>query len=124
MRPSPFKRAVSGSSGLDQTPPDVQIVLVTQGGLELPLVESPGQVARLLEVVSEMAADTDRDRPLMSRLTSPIGDLAQFERIRCLTACGSSFDDAQVLTVTRHESSEICRETVQNFRTSPCHSHP
>jgi hypothetical protein len=61
--PSPFRRAVIGARGLDQTTLDVQIVLVTRDGLELPLVESPGQAVRLLEVVSEMAADTDRERP-------------------------------------------------------------
>jgi len=44
-----------------RTATDIRIVLVTPGGLELPLLESPGQTARLLEVVSEMAADTDGD---------------------------------------------------------------
>jgi hypothetical protein len=45
---------------------DVQVVLVTEAGLELPLVASPAQIARLLESVSEMAAGVDRDGLLPS----------------------------------------------------------
>lgn len=66
-------RLVRGSGapdGRDQAPPDVQIVLITQGGLELPLVDSPGQVAHLLQTVSEMAADIDRGGPKMGPTTA------------------------------------------------------
>jgi hypothetical protein len=71
----------------DQTPPDVQIILITQGGLELPLVDSPGQVARLLEAVSEMAADIDRDGPMMSpsianRRPHPVRTNQVLDRVR------------------------------------------
>ena len=64
---SRINKPVSRSVSHDRTATDIQIVLVTPGGLELPLVESPGQTARLLEVVSEMAADTDGDRPRRTR---------------------------------------------------------
>ncbi len=74
--PTPFKRAreepfrlVSGTSDRDecvQTSPDIQVVLVTEGGLELPLVASSAQVSRLLESVSEMAAGLDPDGLLQS----------------------------------------------------------
>jgi hypothetical protein len=39
--------------------PTAQAVLFTQGGLELPLVASPAQVAQLLNTVSEMGAEDD-----------------------------------------------------------------
>jgi hypothetical protein len=42
----------------------VQIILVTEGGLDLPLVESPGQTARLLECVSAMAAGVEVNGPM------------------------------------------------------------
>ena len=61
---SPFKRGhqlVGRSRGLGQASLDVQIVLIAQGGLELLLVESPRQTARLLEIISEMAANIDWD---------------------------------------------------------------
>ena len=86
--PSPFKRARQQLvSVTDRTATDIQIVLVTPGGLELPLVESPGQTARLLEVVSEMAADTDRDRPrrtraLADRRPRPVRVDQVFDRVR------------------------------------------
>ena len=67
--PTPVKQAheeplrlVPGTGGRDecaQLSPAVQVILVTEGGLELPLVASPMQVARLLESVSEMAAGVD-----------------------------------------------------------------
>ena len=46
----------------------MRVVLVTEGGLELPLVESPGQVARLLECVSEMAAGIEEGGPSRDRI--------------------------------------------------------
>ena len=59
---SPFDWSEEPAAGMNsQTSPDVQVVLVTEGGLELPLVASPAQIARLLESVSEMAAGVDRD---------------------------------------------------------------
>ena len=96
--PSPFRRAVSGSSGRDQELPEVQIVLVTRGGLELPLVESPGQAARLLEVVSEMAADTDRDKPprsrgIADRRPRPVRVDQMFNRVRVIVRRGTGTED-------------------------------
>ncbi len=67
MGSSPFKKSVTGRTSLHETSREAQIVLVTRGGLELPLVESPSQTARLLEVVSEMAADADRASSLENR---------------------------------------------------------
>lgn len=93
--PSPFRRAVNGSGGPDQAPPDVQIVLVTQSGLELPLAESPGQTARLLEVISEMAADTGRDKPASCRNIAdgrprPVRVDQMFDRVRVIVRRGTS----------------------------------
>lgn len=87
--PLPFRRAISSSGGPDQAPPDVQIVLVTLSGLELPLAESPGQTARLLEVVSEMAADTGRDKPpscrnIADRRPRPVRVDQMFDRVRVI----------------------------------------
>ena len=84
---SPFKKSVTGRTGLHETSREAQIVLVTRGGLELPLVESPGQTARLLEVVSEMAADADRDRSLANRDLAdrrprPVRTDQVFDRVR------------------------------------------
>jgi hypothetical protein len=59
-------RGTGGRAECAQTSPDVQVVLVTEGGLELPLVASPVQVAQLLESVSEMAAGVDCDGLLLS----------------------------------------------------------
>lgn len=77
---APFNRAHGQSMRLvrgsdapderDQAPPDVQIVLITQGGLELPLVDSPGQVAHLLQTVTEMASDIARGGPKMRPTTA------------------------------------------------------
>ena len=84
MSPSPFKKSVTGRTSLHETSREAQIVLVTRGGLELPLVESPGQTARLLEVVSEMAADADRDRSLENadRRPRPVRTDQVFDRVR------------------------------------------
>jgi hypothetical protein len=87
MVSSPFKKSVTGRTGQHETSREAQIVLVTRGGLELPLVESPSQTARLLEVVSEMAADTDRDRPLENRYFAdgrprPVRTDQVFDRVR------------------------------------------
>jgi hypothetical protein len=74
--PTPFKpaheeplqlvRRTGDRDECAQISPDVQVVLVTEGGLELPLVASSAQVARLLESVSEMAAGLDPDGLLLS----------------------------------------------------------
>jgi hypothetical protein len=93
--PSPFRRVVSGSGGPDQAPPDVQIVLVTQSGLELPLAESPRQTARLLEVVSEMAAYTGRAGPpscsnVADRRPLPVRVDQLFDRVRVIVRRGTS----------------------------------
>ena len=87
MGSSPFKKSVTGRTSLHETSREAQIVLVTRGGLELPLVESPSQTARLLEVVSEMAADTDRNKPLRTRDTAdrrprPVRTDQVFNRVR------------------------------------------
>ena len=87
MDSSPFKKSVIGRTSLHETSREAQIVLVTRGGLELPLVESPGQTARLLEVVSEMAADADRDRSLANRdfadrRPRPVRTDQVFDRVR------------------------------------------
>jgi len=69
----PSKRLRRESNGPDQRTrisPDVQIVLVTEGGLELPLVESPGQTARLLEYVAAMAAGIEVNGPLRDRIVA------------------------------------------------------
>jgi hypothetical protein len=84
---SPFKRSVTGPISHDRTSREAQIVLVTRGGLELPLVESPDRTARLLEVVSEMAADADRNRSLETRDTAdrqprPVRTDQVFDRVR------------------------------------------
>jgi hypothetical protein len=60
---------VRGSGGPDEcprTPSTVQVILVTEGGLELPLVASPVQVARLLDSAREGGSGGDRDGPLPS----------------------------------------------------------
>ena len=84
MGSSPFKKSVTGRTSLHETSREAQIVLVTRGGLELPLVESPGQTARLLEVVSEMAADADRDRSLENAdgRPRPVRTDQVFDRVR------------------------------------------
>ena len=64
-------RGTRGTGEPGQTSPYVRLVLVTEGGLELPLVASPVQVARLLDIVSEMAAGVDRDGPLLSPRSRP-----------------------------------------------------
>ncbi len=92
---SPFRRAVSSSSGREQASPEVQIVLVTGGGLELPLVESPRQAARLLEVVAEMAADTGGDRPsrsrdIAARRPGPVRVGQMLDRVRVIVRRGTS----------------------------------
>jgi hypothetical protein len=84
---SPSKKSVIGLANQNQASREAQIVLVTRGGLELPLVESPGQTARLLEVVSEMAADADRNRPLRNqdiadRKPQPVRTDQIFDRVR------------------------------------------
>jgi hypothetical protein len=66
---------------------DVQIVLITQAGLELPLVESPDQVDCLLEVVSEMAANTKRGTGMQGptvgdRRPHPVRVEQVFDRVR------------------------------------------
>lgn len=74
--PTPAERSeewplqlVRGSGGPDEcprTPSTVQVILVTEGGLELPLVASPVQVARLLDSAREGGSGGDRDGPLPS----------------------------------------------------------
>jgi hypothetical protein len=91
---SPFKKSVTGSIGVCETSGGAQIVLVTRGGLELPLVESPGQTARLLEVVSEMAADADRDRPpgnrdIAKQRPRPVRTDHVFDRVRVIVRRGT-----------------------------------
>ena len=103
--PTPVKRAheeplrlVRGTSGRDecaQTSPDVRVVLVTEGGLELPLVASPAQVARLLESVSEMAAGVDPDGLLLShgradRRPHPVRMDQVLSRVRVVVQRGTS----------------------------------
>jgi hypothetical protein len=92
-------RGLSGPDERDQTPPDVQIVLITQGGLELPLVDSPGRVAGLLEAVSEMAADIDRDGPMLGPSTAdrrphPVRTNQVLDRVRVVVRrCPSTSGD-------------------------------
>lgn len=50
-----------------RAPSELQVVLVTEGGLELPLVASPPQVARLLHSASETGHPDECDgRPVSS----------------------------------------------------------
>ena len=103
--PTPVKQAheeplrlVRGTGDRDecaQTSPDVQVVLVTEGGLELPLVASPAQVARLLESVSEMAAGLDPDGLLLShgiadRRPHPVRTDQVLSRVRVVVQRGTS----------------------------------
>jgi hypothetical protein len=91
-------RLLRGTSGRDEcarTSPEVQVVLVTEGGLELRLMASPAQVARLLESVSEMAAGVDRDGPLPShgpadRRPHPVRTDQILSRVRVVVQRGTS----------------------------------
>jgi hypothetical protein len=91
-------RLVRGTGGRDecvQTSPDVQVVLVTEGGLELPLVASPVKIARLLENVSEMAAGVDRDGLLQNpglagRRPRPVRTDQVLSRVRVIVQRGTS----------------------------------
>ena len=75
--PTPVKQAheeplrlVPGTGARDECAQPslaVQVILVTEGGLELPLVASPMQVVRLLGSVSEMAAGVDGHELLQIR---------------------------------------------------------
>lgn len=103
--PTPFKRAheeplqsARGTSSRDecaQTSPDIRVVLVTEGGLELPLVASSAQVAQLLESVSEMAAGLDPDGLLLSlgranRRAHPVRMDQVLSRVRVVVQRGTS----------------------------------
>jgi hypothetical protein len=91
-------RLVRGTNGPDecaQPSPEVQVVLVTEGGLELPLMASPSQVDRLLESVSEMAAGVDRDGLLRSpgtadRRPQPVRTVLVLGRVRVIVRRGTS----------------------------------
>ena len=93
----PF-RLVRGTGGRDecaQTPSDIQVVLVTEGGLELPLVASPAQVGQLLESVSEMAAGLDPEGLLVSlaradRRAHPVRMDQVLSRVRVVVQRGTS----------------------------------
>jgi hypothetical protein len=68
---------------------------VTEGGLELPLVASPAQVAQLLESVSEMAAALDPDGLLLSpgrddRRAHPVRVDQVLSRVRVVVQRGTS----------------------------------
>ncbi len=78
-----------------QISPDVLVVLVTEGGLELPLVASSAQVALLLESVSEMAAGLDPDGLQLShgkadRRPHPVRMDQVLSRVRVVVQRGTS----------------------------------
>jgi hypothetical protein len=91
-------RLVHGTSGQDelaQPSPDTQVILFTEGGLELPLVASPEQIARLLESVSEMAAGIENDGLLLSPGTAgrgprPVRTDQVLSRVRVIVQRGTS----------------------------------
>jgi hypothetical protein len=93
-------RLVHGISGEDeccQPSPDTQVILFTKGGLELPLVASPAQVARLLESVSEMAAGVGRDGLFLSpgtadRRPHPVRTDQVLSRVRVVVQRDTSFE--------------------------------
>jgi len=93
--PLQLVRGASGRDGYARTSPDVRVVLVTEGGLELPLVASTAQVARLLESVSEMAAGVDPDGLLLSlgradRRAHPVRIDQVLSRVRVVVQRGTS----------------------------------
>lgn len=88
-------RETSGQEDYARTSPDIQVVLVTEGGLELPLVASSAQVAQLLESVSEMAAGLDPDGLLPSlgradRRAHPVRTDQLLSRVRVVVQRGTS----------------------------------
>jgi hypothetical protein len=103
--PRPFREAreqtiqlacrTNGSDERAQISPDVRVVLITEGGLELPLVVPPGQVARLLECVSEMAAGINQDGPLQAPFIAnqrprPVRTQRVLQRVRVVVHRGTS----------------------------------
>ena len=91
-------RLIRGSRGPNErprTPPDMQVILFTEGGLELPLVAPPVQIARLLDSVSEMAAGVDRDGLLLcpglaDRRPHPVRTDQILSRVRVVVQRGTS----------------------------------
>jgi hypothetical protein len=86
-----------------RTSPDVQVVLVTEGGLELPLVASPAQVARLLDSAREGGSGNDRDGLLPSPTKDNQREVAR--RVRADQLLGRVRVVIRPCTVTRGDVS-------------------
>jgi hypothetical protein len=88
QEPFQLDRESGGPSEVPRSGPDVRVTLFTEGGLELPLMASPAQVARLLTSVVEMATvDNGDGLPLCSkpadwRVPHPIPPAQVLRRVR------------------------------------------